>query len=418
MMTNDQAEAGRTRMRPDAIVDCRLYVKHAIGREDRVNAAFFGDPANKGHLASQLLLYEHILIPTNDFAAVPALINWLGLENFEEALDSKALGFLRRRGVLGYLSEGNGLNLVGFTDSPENPYRDWWRRTLFGDISEAVELQLRYGAPNLDVVEQDRILEKVLMNSKAVELDNDVFINQVTTASYNDIADTPELLTFFSNLAVKFGHKAGDALAMNRLPGIGRGQMLTEAEGVAQDPIQLVLKVGEVNMQLVLADFAGGTDLHVSPGAEQILRQKLVRAGLISGMSEGFARILKLKKIPDIRVAVQSGSLTLEDIWDFRRRRVAKRFRKWLSEAKIEEADDLERLYVESLENSSFVDSLPSRIIRFVVTTAAGVANPIVGGGVGIADSFFVSRFLGGYHPKLMFDRLAKLFPGATGGEG
>jgi hypothetical protein len=66
---------------------------------------------------------------------------------------------------------------------------------------------------------------------------------------------------------------------------------------------------------------------------------------------------------------------------------------------------------MDSLEKTSIVGSLPVRIIRFVLTTGLSFANPAVGIGLGVVDSFFVDRLLKGYRPKMMFDRLSRLFP-------
>src|ERR1017187_533294 len=127
-MSAEKTEPESKPTRPDAIVDSRLYVKHDVGHADVRNTSFFADPANRAHLASQLLLYEHVLIPTNDFAVVPALIDWMGIDGFGEAIDCGAIGFLRRRGVLGYASDGLGVQLFAFSDTPEKPYREWWRK--------------------------------------------------------------------------------------------------------------------------------------------------------------------------------------------------------------------------------------------------------------------------------------------------
>lgn len=404
--------------RPDAIVDSRLYVKHDVGHADLRNAAFFADPANRAHLASQFLIYEHVIIPTNDFAVVPALINWMGIAAFEEALDSGAITFLRRLGILGYAGNGLGLQAFGFSDTPEKPYRQWWRRTLFGDPAEAVELHLQYGASSLPKSERERLTGKVLANSRTPDLNKDnLFTKHVENESYTDIKDTPELRTFFSILAAKSGARPGEALAMNRLPGIQPNEMRMETDGEAQDTIQLAIKVAAVNMEIVLADYGGGTDLHVSAGAEKLVAHKILRSRCVSGKLEGFARVLELNRIPDIRTAVESGSLALPDIWRVRQHKSAKLFRQWLSKGNIEAASDLVRLYVESLEQKSMVESLPARVLRFVLTTGIGFINPIAGIGVGVTDSFFLARFLKGYRPKLMFDRLGRLFPENLGGK-
>jgi hypothetical protein len=136
----------------------------------------------------------------------------------------------------------------------------------------------------------------------------------------------------------------------------------------------------------------------------------------------------------------------LPDIWKLRQHKSARLFRKWLSSAEIETAHDLELLYVESLEKTWVVESLPVRIIRFILTTGLGSLNPPIGIGLvprprdallplpygrgsvkgrcryrketeftvkdlGVVDSFFVDHFLKGYRPKMMFDRLSRLFP-------
>jgi hypothetical protein len=81
------------------------------------------------------------------------------------------------------------------------------------------------------------------------------------------------------------------------------------------------------------------------------------------------------------------------------------------AKAEIHSASDLERLYLESLEQTSIVESLPVRVIRFMLTAGIGLTHPAAGLAVGVIDSFFVARFLKGYRPKLMFDELSKLFP-------
>ena len=126
---------------------------------------------------------------------------------------------------------------------------------------------------------------------------------------------------------------------------------------------------------------------------------------------DGFPRLLELNGIPDIRVAVESGTLSLPDIWRLRERQVARRFRKWLVDAEPQNSRDLERLYVESLGRTSLVQSLLARVVRFALTAAVCTADPVSGLALGIIDSFFVEKYLIGYCPKLMFDEIRKLLP-------
>jgi hypothetical protein len=84
-----------------------------------------------------------------------------------------------------------------------------------------------------------------------------------------------------------------------------------------------------------------------------------------------------------------------------------------LAKADADSADDFVRLYRESLEQTSLMESLPARIIRYGIITAVGFWNPFVAAGAGLVDTLFTEKFIKGYRPKLMFNELAKLFPSA-----
>lgn len=74
----------------------------------------------------------------------------MGGEAFEEALDSDAISFQRRLGLLGYAGNGAGILLLGIMDTREKPFQQWFRRTQFGDPAEAIELHLKHGDPSLN----------------------------------------------------------------------------------------------------------------------------------------------------------------------------------------------------------------------------------------------------------------------------
>ena len=400
-----------SRTRPsNAIVDSRLHVKHDLGRADLRNAQFFGQPANRAHLGSQLLLYDHVIIPTNDFAVVPALIEWLGQEHFEAALDCGAISFLRRMGLLGYAGNGNGICAFDIRDNPERPFLFWWQKALFGDLAEAIELQLTHGVPSLTKRQRDSLVRTIEVRSQPLTYDNNFFIKNIEQESYRDVRDTPELASYVMRLVKAAGHPQDQPIDLQRLPDVAPTGLQLASDGEVLIATDLVVWVAETNMEIALAYLAGGADLHVSSGAEVILRRKLLRSGMLAVVPDGFARLLELNRIPDIRVAIASGTLPLSDIWDLRQKRPARRFRQWLADAEPKTSRDLERLYVESLGRTSLVQSLPARVIRFALTTAVG-AVPILGVALGVIDSFFVEKYLAGYRPKLMIDEIRKLLP-------
>jgi hypothetical protein len=176
---------------------------------------------------------------------------------------------------------------------------------------------------------------------------------------------------------------------------------------------QFVVQVAEANMDIVSAEFAGGTDIYTSRGMDAVLKAKLLRAGLHSSQLEGFIQLLKINSIPDIRPAIESGALTVPQVWKIRQSRRAQHFREWLARAAADSSDDLVRLYRESLEQTSLMESLPARIIRYGIITAVGLSHPVVAAGAGLVDTLFTEKYIKGYRPKLMFNELAKLFPSA-----
>jgi len=398
--------------RADAIVDGSLYPRHYTSHLEQRNRAFFSEPSLLSHFASQLLLYEHLIIPTNDFAIVPALLQWMGRDAFEEALDSATIAFLRRKGSLMYGGNGAGLSEYGISDTPEKPF-DWARRAFWGDLGEAIELQLLHGQPDLAATERERLARKAVGQSQTAEYTNDYFIKNIATESYTDIRDTPELRSVFMQLAAAAGHKPGAALSMAHLPGVKANSFEIAGIGPPASLPQLAEQVAEANMDIVLAELAGGTDFYVPRGMDALLKGKLLRAGCPPARLQGFIQLLKINGIPDIRPAVESGTLSLSNLWKVRQSRRAKHFRKWLAKADAGPADDFVRMYRESLEQTSLMESLPARIIRYGVLTAVGVWHPLIGAGAGLVDTLFTEKFVRGYRPKLMFNELAKLFPSA-----
>jgi hypothetical protein len=61
------------------------------------------------------------------------------------------------------------------------------------------------------------------------------------------------------------------------------------------------------------------------------------------------------------------------------------------------------------LEKKNWIDSLPSRILKFVITNAASVLFPPAGLALDVVNNFFLDEYLKGYSPKLFMDDLSKI---------
>jgi hypothetical protein len=404
--------AAASSQRPDALTDSTLYPKHYSSHMDQRNAAFFGHPTIKSHFVAQSLLYETLVIPTNDFGIVAAAIDWMGDGAFEDALDSEALTFLRRRGFLAYASDGLGIQEMAIEDTPEKPF-DWWQKAFFADMSQSIDIQLIHRHPGLTGRRREHLIEKVIRYTDVVVYPgNDYFINNIAKESYYDARDTPELRAEIIRFAHAVGHPRGAPIDMMRLPGVSKNSFQIVGSAEVTSAPDLVIRIAEMNMDLFLAGFGGGTDVYVPRGADAVIKQKLARAGYPEARREGFLKILALTNLPDIRPAVESGAIAFDSIWKVRQSRKARRFREWLAQADPASADDLVRLYIESIEQPSVIESVPARIVRFGLLTALGLSHPVAGGALALADTLFTEKFIKGYRPKLMFNQLEKLFPG------
>jgi hypothetical protein len=390
-------------MRSESIIDSRLHIRVDLDTSLKANSLFFADPRARAHLAQQLLLYDRILIPTYDFGIVPVLIGWMGHKTFRDALNKRAFGFLRRHGLLGYAGNGNGVSTFEIRPGPGARWQ-WWQEALFGESPAAVDLQLKTLCPSIGGKDRGTLVRSILAETSPVAYDNDFFMKNVVNETYSDIVSNAELHDFVARSLPP----TPTPIPLTHLPGVGPDQLRVLNLDALKDAIDLVLRVAEINMELVMSALNSGVDIFASEGADRLLKAKLVRAGYNPADFQGFVRLLELNAIPDISAAVESGTLTLPDIWKLRQRWVAKRFRRWLRKAQVSDARELEKLYVKTLRKTRLTETLPLRVLRFGLTSAlpgaAGVA-------AGAADTFLVDRAFGGFSPKLFFDRASRLFP-------
>jgi hypothetical protein len=395
-------------MASESILDNKLFVRLDLDHSLRANSFFQTNVSNRAHLVSQLLLYETIVIPTNDFGIVPTLINWFGLNNFEEALDAAAIKFVRRKGILGYVGNGNGIS--AFTIYPgEGRTFEWWQEAIFGEnVASSIELQLQQMCPFISRKRRQILVEKVNSLSTELTYENDFFMKNIVHESYTDIMNNKKLSQFVLASESNKGNKAD----LTRLSGIESNQARVLAqEGLIKDPVDLVLRIAEINMEIIMATAVGNVDIFTSEGAEEILAGKLSRNKIDKPLLESFTSLLELNNIPDIRQAVISDDIDLPTVWSLRQKKIASQFREWLRDADPQNSRELEKAYVQILGKTTLADSLPLRTIRFAITTITGI-NPPTGFVVGAIDNFFVDRWLSGYSPKLLLDELSKLFKG------
>jgi hypothetical protein len=389
-------------MSPEAILDRRLYIWHDLEDASATNAKFIGDRQRWAHAVNQLLVYDQVVIPTNDFGIVPVLAKWYGTGALSEAIDCGAIRFLRRDSLLAYLGSGNGISAVQMRPTPQRQFT-WWQEAMWGDIDRALDLQLERGPHPIDPEERDGLRTRVLRATDQFKTDNSVFMARVENETNEDIINSDALSTRVRELsgipAVSFD--------LRRAPGM-TDKVRFSGEDLMPDPVDLILRVAEINLDLLDAERSGAADICAADGAELVIASKAKRLGRGRALEDGLLRVLQLSGLPDIGQAVAGGQIPFEEVWKLRQHRDAAAFRGWVRKADPADARDLERAYVKSLESVSS-GSLPVRAIRFVLCvgldslTGVPVASAV--------DAFLGDRLLRGRPPKLFIDRARRLMP-------
>jgi hypothetical protein len=388
------------------IFDSSLLVRHDIGTMSDINAAFIERPQPRAHIASQILIYDQLVIPTHDYGVVAALVNWLGKGIFLDALEVGAFQFVRPQGLLGYVGNGHGVSEYTITEGESARPLRWWQTALFKEPRQAITAQIENLCPRVSSREMPQLVERILPHCSLSHYDNETFMQHIARETYIEIQHSEKL----QNIVRAMVGAGEPSIDLQRIPGIAANEVRTGIREDNRDAIDLVLRIAEFHRDLVMATDCSNADLYVPTGAEQLLAQKIARLNLGRSRTEGFSKLLDLNRLPNIGEAVVSGKVNLIDLWRLRQRKEARQFRAWLRNASPEDARDLERLYVSTLSRQSWINSTSARTLRFVITTAAGVVDPIGGFIVGATDSFFVERWLHGYNPKLFLDRYQDLF--------
>ncbi|MCU7929040.1 MAG: hypothetical protein KZQ97_21770 [Candidatus Thiodiazotropha sp. (ex Dulcina madagascariensis)] len=390
-------------MSREAILNAKVWPRIGMDHAPTKNAELLANSYYKAELATQLLLYDRIIIPTNDFGIVPILANWMGYSTFVNALLSKSVEFIRLNSCLGYV--GNGIGLSLFRIEPgDSKELYWWQTTMFGELNTSLELQLLNSMPEISKSEVNRLHDLVITSTSEFQFENDDFIKNVANESYLDAQQTQSIRE-----KIAAYYKSNSPINLNHLPGVNGNQMRASGIEIINDAVDLILRVAEVNIEIELAAIASGADIFTSSKTEDILYSKLNRERLGHESIKGLTQLFELTNLPNIESVVANDKLHFSDVWLARSSKNAKSFRKWFRKATIEDARDIEKAYVDSLNKIPSVASLPTKTLRFVVTTAAGLVWPPAGLAAGAVDNFFLEKWLSGYNPRLFIDEMRKL---------
>jgi hypothetical protein len=313
------------------------------------------------------------------------LVDVFGHLAIRDLIASGALGFVRLRGSLAYIGNGNGLSSY-LIQSPG------------GDVLAPMadtEAAFDWAVGGLAVAPRDRAFkELVLRNTETLSLEG--IQKEVCHETYMDVLKSPDLSQLFGRRNRNLTHLRGIRADQVRI----YGGKASPSQG---DEIELLLRLAHTNLELRMAQVGRCENASTESPIKSVLEAKGVRVRTGQSPEQQFTVLRELADIPDVAEAVVSKAVSLSDILRLRQSSDGEAFRKWFHERCMSAPQDVAKEYARILKAVPAIDTTKGRAIRFLVATGLG-AIPVVGAGLGLAasviDSFFLEKLARGNSPK------------------
>jgi hypothetical protein len=351
-------------------------------------------------LCEGLILYDQVIVPTQDFLLVSGLLGVLGKPALTELIESGILKFVRLNGTYGYADKG--LGVVAFKNHI-NGKESQFCAPMERAISEAIT-NLPGQANDLALA---RKIADVTTEVDAMELEQEIR-NEIL----KDVSRSACLRQHFNmgaDLAARIAELQNDKAEV-------RLQFMTDLNDDSVAPeINGIVTVLRMNLNLRLASRVGCMDGTSTDPIGYLIRAKADGVMSAPAASNGFATLCQIASLPDIGEGVDRGQIKVEELVRLNKKRSGTQFRKWFHEVCRTDPTSVAKEYVALLHEVPQVQTLPVRIMRFLAINAVGLIpglGPIANLGAGVVDSFFIDSWLKGNSPKYFIDDLRQLAPG------
>lgn len=160
----------------------------------------------------------------------------------------------------------------------------------------------------------------------------------------------------------------------------------------------LLSNILDARADLALASFYGGDFITsaVTSSIIQVRHTELLRRSNINVDSRRQFTEVVLPDSPSLAEVIDSGERSFDDFLNLLDR--AEKFKDWLKAANPDE--DLIRTYMRDVSSQDWLQRLPAKSLRYLLTLALGAANPAVGFVSGIVDNFIVEKVFSGWRPN------------------
>lgn len=368
-----------------------LWSYHFGDPNERYRATLTASRSSIAQLVDYFLLYETVVVPTQDFLSLSVLSTVLSDRALIELLEQGKLSFLRLRGGLAYVGNGGGIQpyTIRTHDGRPDPFS--------GPIDDAVSWALS----GLNKMIDPALAPLVLAN--VTEVDVHAIADQVRRETYKDVLDSEYLRRVFSL-------RNRDVL---HLSGVGPKDVRIYGGPTATwrgDEVDIVLAIAAVNVEFRLAQIAACVDTSTASPVGHLLKAKAQRS--FEGVTTAFAELREIAGLPNIGDAVLEQTLELQTVLALARSSEARAFREWFHANCRDNPLASAREYANLLGQMPLTHTFPARILRFLASTgganSGGAAN-FLDVAAGTSDSFVLDRWLKGSSPKFYIESMNQL---------
>lgn len=329
-----------------------------------------------------VVLYDRVIIPTDDFFSLVVLVEHIGDHALIELLDSEIISFVRLVGGLAYA--GNGIGLSSFQVKDRD---NGFSSPISSPIEAAVQTTLSFVSRRDGRPIDAGLAPRVASRSATLQLST--IMDAVRAETYGDVRGSNELQSLF-------GIASTD---LCRLQGVRPDQMRLygglQSPSGHRDAIDCVLALAVSNIELQLSAIVGCTDGATTSPIAHALRAKVRSSAVVSGdeAARAFTQLCDISDIPDIAFAWKHGGLKMRDLLRIRERREGESFRSWFHEECRTDPKGGGHAYASLLRSVPLLDTLPVRLVRWIAASGLGFV-PLIGPGLGVAagalDTFVV----------------------------
>ncbi len=369
-----------------------------------------GPAITAGELAEALLFYQNVHIVL-DYSSLISLDSSIGIYNL--------FNLINRPGVTAtYIEDMPGTQT---TQSPQGPQYSLVAFMLSGDKdtgpvkSRKKRLEQIFLKRGYDKGKARNIVERFRHSIKIKNLTGDHFVKgglisaarcDLTDDKYVNAAARSEVKRLLSNnvLPADFFFRVntvGEKFSVSTnidFNEISANQQAKDPNAGKYTPAHITSAILDASIGTIYASHYGG-DYYTSNSESQIIQIKqhhlLKRTQINKDQIEGFKSVA-INDSPSVADVINNGERSFDEFLELLSS--TDKFKKWLRGKSPDE--NLVSAYLDDVTSSTWLNKIPGKSIRYVVSEIAGVVEPITGTVLSVTDSFFLDKIFGGWRPN------------------